>query len=68
MGAWWFPTGAPPLRGGGAARAAGVGWGTRAGRTRGGEGLPQTLQTTQLPRQDARDMGAKGFVGCLYAA
>ncbi len=50
-----FTAGAPPLCGGAAAKAAGVGRRTRAGRTRVGEGLLQTLQATQLPRQDARD-------------
>ncbi len=39
----------------GGREAAGVGRGTRAGRTRVGEGLHQTRQTTQLPRQDACD-------------
>ncbi len=40
----------------GGREAAGVGWRTRAGCTRGGEGLHQTLRTTQLPRQEPLDL------------
>ncbi len=51
----WCAAGAPSRSDGAAAQAVGVGWGTRAGRTRGGEGLLQTLQKTQLTRQEARN-------------
>ncbi len=50
--------GAPSHSDGADATAAGVGRGTRAGRTRTGEGLLQTLQKTQLPRQEPRDLVA----------
>ncbi len=45
-----FAAGAPPLRGGAAVTAAGGGRGDPRNRIPWGEGLHQTLQTTQLPR------------------